>query len=177
MILKVNFKYEKEIWSFLNKTFTVWSIIILIFIFLVGYFTSDFVTTISIIGLFLLIYLGFGIRTIFLIKEKNYYKKYGIKCKGKIKDFKVVKDTHIDLYDGIERIHYLYLVVEYLNPYTNDLVEFTTDRVNGNPYLYLSSLDVTVYVLEDGRAYVTDFKKIKKLKDAVKYQEEYKNQK
>ena len=96
MRIKVNFKYEKEIWSFLNKTFTIWAIVFLIFIFLVGLFTSDFITTIAIIGLFLLVYLGFGIKTLFLIKEKSYYKKYGIKCKGKIKDFKVVRETYID---------------------------------------------------------------------------------
>ncbi len=176
MILKVNFKYEKEIWSFLNRTFTIWSIIILIFIFLVGYFTSDFITTISVIGFFLLIYLGFGIKTIFLIKNKNYYKKNGIKCEGKIKDYKVEEETYISPKDGLERIVNIYLIVEYISPYTNKTVEFITDKVNGNPFTYLSSLDVTVYALEDGRAYATDFKKINKLEDAVKYQEEYKNQ-
>ena len=174
MRIKVNFKYEKEIWSFLNKTFTIWAIVFLIFIFLVGLFTSDFITTIAIIGLFLLVYLGFGIKTIFLIKEKNYYKKYGIKCKGKIKDFKVVRETYIDSDDGIERIVNIYLIVEYISPYTNEVVEFITDKVNGNPYSYLSSLDVTVYALDDGRAYATDFKKIKKFEDAVKYQKDFK---
>ena len=66
------------------------------------------------------------------------------------------------------------LIVEYISPYTNEVIEFITDKVNGNPFTYLSSLDVTVYALEGGSAYVTDFKKIKNLKDAVKYQKDFK---
>lgn len=178
MLMKIYFRYSKEVWSFLNKTFTKFAIGFFIFLLLVGIFCSDFKTTASVLFFILLVYLGFGIKTIAIKKEQNKFIKNGKKCSGIIKDIKVEKG-HTDLVNSWEnRYTIVYLIVEYLNPNTNKLEQFTTESVNGNPYNYLSSLDVTVYVLPDGTAWATDFKRIEKLSDSVKYQtdEKYKNQ-
>lgn len=178
MLIKVYFRYSKEVWSFLNKNFTKCTIGFFIFILLVGIFCSDFKTTTSVLFFILLVYLGFGIKTIAIKKEQNKFIKNGKKCSGIIKDIKVEKG-HTDLVNSWEnRYTIVYLIVEYLNPNTNKLEQFTTESVNGNPYNYLSSLDVTVYVLPDGNAWATDFRRIEKLSDSVKYQtdEKYKKQ-
>lgn len=178
MFIKVYFRYSKEILSFLNKTFTKFAIGFFIFLLLVGIFCSDFKTTASVLFFILLVYLGFGIKTIAIKKEQNKFIKNGKKCSGIIKDVKIEYHHYFDHKDGIERLTYIYLIVEYINPYTNKVVQFTTDKVNGNPYNYLSSLDVTVYVLPDGTAWATDFKRIENLSDSVKYKEnpKYKRQ-
>ena len=144
------------------------------FIFLVGYFISDFKTTISMLGIIGLVYLGFWIKTIRIKKKYKYYEENGTKYNGMIKDIKVVTGRRGPAGD---KYTIVYLVVEYKNPYTNKIEQITTESVNGNPFIYLSSLDVTVYVLKDGKALVTDFKKIKKLTDSVKCQtdEKYRN--
>lgn len=173
MLIKVDFKYAEEKVSFLNKSFTIGAVIFFLFLLLVGYSESDIKTTIDVLGFISIIYLVIGIKTIKIINKKNYFKKNGIKCQGFIKDMKITRGHRglTNTYDN--RYHLVSLIVQYVNPYNNQIEEFVTDYVNGNPFTYLSSLAVTVYVLPDGRKYATDFKKIKNLKDAVKYQEWY----
>lgn len=169
MLIKINFMYKNEVFSFLNKTFTKCAIGFYFFLFLVGFFASDFQTTMSVLGIIALVYLAFLVKTVKIKKKYKYYKENGIKCNGIIKDIKVV-EGHSGLVNTYEnRYDIVYLIVEYKNPYTNQIEQITTESVNGNPFTYLSSLDVTVYVLEDGKTLVTDFKKIKKLTDSVKY--------
>lgn len=176
MLIKINFMYKEEVFSFLNKTFTKCAIGFYIFLFLVGYFVSDFKTTISVLGIIALIYMFILIKTIKIKKKYKYYKENSIRCHGTIKDIKVI-EGHRELLNTYEnRYENVYLIVEYKNPYTNKIEQVTTESVNGNPFIYLSSIDVTVYVLENGQTLVTDFKKINKLTDSVKCQtnEEYK---
>lgn len=178
MLIKINFMYTEEILSFLNKTFTKYAIGFLAFLFLVGYLFSDFKTTISVLGIIVLVYVGFIIKTIKIKKKYKQYKQNGVKCDGIIKDIKVV-EGHSGLLNTYEnRYEIVYLIVEYKNPYTNKIEQITTESVNGNPFTYLSSLDVSVYVLDDGKTLVTDFKRIKKLTDSVKCQNntEYKQE-
>lgn len=176
--IKINFMYSNEVYSFLNKTFTKIAIVFYIFLFLVGYFFSDFKTTMSILGIVLLIYIAFFIKTIKIKKKYKYYKENGIKCDGIIKGTKVEEHEYYD-YDDHDYSHVciIYLIVEYINPYSNEIEKIITERVNGGPFTNLSSLDVSVYVLENGNALVTDFKKIKKLSDSIEYKnnEKYRN--
>lgn len=174
MLIKVNFRYVNEVWSFLNKSFTKWAIIFFIFLLLVGYFVSDFKTTMGVLGFITIIYIGFAIKTLKINNKYKYFMKNGTKTSGTIKDIKV-KEGHAGLTADIDnRYEIVYLIVEFKNPYSNKIEQFTTERVNGNPFIYLSSLDVTVYVLPDGRALATDFKRIKKLSDSVKCQNDEK---
>lgn len=178
MLIKVNFGYVDEVWSFLNKKFTKWAIIFFIFLFLVGYFVSDFKTTLGVLGFITLIYIGFAIKTLKIRNKYKYFMRNGTKTSGIIKDIKV-KEGHTGLTADLDnRYEIVYLIVEFKNPYSDKIEQFTTESVNGNPFIYLSSLDVTVYVLPDGRALATDFKRIKKLSDSVKCQnnEEYKKE-
>lgn len=178
MLIKVNFRYVDEVWSFLNKKFTKWAIIFFIFLLLVGYFVSDFKTTMGVLGFITVIYIGFAIKTLKIKSKYKYFIKNGTRTNGIIKDIKV-EEGHTGLTADIDnRYEIVYLIVEFKNPYSNKVEQFTTESVNGNPFTYLSSLDVTVYVLPDGRALATDFKRIKKLSDSVKCQnnDEYKKE-
>lgn len=177
MLIKVKFRYINEVWSFLNENFTKWAIVFFVSLFLVGYFVSDFKTTMGILGIITLIYIGFVIKTLKIKKKYKFFIKNGTKTSGTIKDIKV-KDGHTGLTAGVDnRYEIVYLIVEFKNPYSNKIEQFTTESVNGNPFIYLSSLDVTVYVLPEGRALATDFKRIKKLSDSVKCQNDEKYKK
>lgn len=174
MTIKVKFRYVSEVSSFLNEKFTIGAIAFFIFLFLVGYFVSDFKTTMEILGIITVIYIGYVIKTLKIIYKYKYFMKNGTKTSGIIKDIKV-KEGYTGLTaDTDNRYTIVYLIVEYLNPYSNIIEQFTTESVNGSPFAYLRSLDVTVYVLQDGRALATDFKRIKRLSDAVKYKQEIK---
>lgn len=69
------------------------------------------------------------------------------------------------------------MIVEYLNTDTNELEQFITQSLNSSSFTYLASLDVTVYVLPDGTAWATDFKRINKLSDSVKNKQNSKHKK
>ena len=72
MLIKVKFRYINEVWSFLNENFTKWAIVFFVFLFLVGYSVSDFKTTMGILGIITLIYIGFVIKTLKIKKNINF---------------------------------------------------------------------------------------------------------
>jgi hypothetical protein len=115
----------------------------------------------GVLGFIMVIYIGFAIKTLKINNKYKYFMKNGIKTSGIIKDIKV-KEGHAGLVADVDnQYEIVYLIVEFKNPYSNKIEQFTTESVNGNPFIYLSSLDVTVYVLSDGRTLATDFKRIK----------------
>lgn len=110
-------------------------------------------------------------------KKAAYGKKKMIEEKarqipGKIVGVKKVRESYYSR--GRQRhrnICHLYLIVEFQNPDTFQTEEYTTkDSVNGNPFLYLKSLDVTVYYRDADHIFVSDFQRIKRLKDNIAYQ-------
>lgn len=164
----IDFKYEKEKFSFLNQNFTLGTMIFVVILILLGVFISDIFLMLEILGVISIGYIIVGIKTLFIVREKNYFKKNGKKCEGLIKGIRIddnynYSNTDFDIVDDV------CLVIEYTNPYTNCLARFVTEPIHGNPYSHLKSLKVTVYVLEEGKAYATNFKKIKRKKDAIKY--------
>lgn len=167
----MDFGYEKEFFSFYNKKFTTYSIIVTICLAILGVIISDLTFILEIVAVCLLFYIIVGVKTSKIAREKNYFKKHGKRCEGIIKGMKI-DEAYNYANDDFEDIDDINLVIEYTNPYTNCLARFVCGPLRGNPYSHLKSLKVTVYVLEDGRAYATNFKKIKKLKDAVKYHDE-----
>lgn len=168
----MDFGYEKEYFSFYNKKFTTWSIVAVVFLLILGIIISDLVLMLEILGVISILFIVLGVRTFMIAKEKKYFKKHGKKCEGIIKGMKI-DEAYNYADDDFEDIDDIHLVIEYTNPYTNCLARFVCGPLRGNPYSHLKSLKVTVYVLEDGKAYATNFKKIKKLKDAIKYHDEH----
>ncbi len=164
----IDFGYEKEHFSFYNKKFTIYSIIVSICLLILGIIISDLMLMLEILIVISIFFLVLGIKTYIITKEKSYFKKYGKKCEGIIRGMKI-DEAYNYANDDFEDIDDINLVIEYMNPYTNCLARFVAGPLRGNPYSHLKSLKVTVYVLEDGRAYATNFKKIKKLEEAVKY--------
>lgn len=167
----MDFGYEKEFFSFYNKKFTTYSIIAVVFLLILGIIISDLVLMLEIIGVCSILFIALGARTIAISREKSFFKKNGKKCVGLIKGMKI-DEAYNYANDDFEDIDDIHLVIEYTNPYTNCLARFVCGPLRGNPYSHLKSLKVDVYVLEDGRAYATNFKKIKKPKDAIKYHDE-----
>lgn len=164
----IDFGYEKEFFSFYNKKFTIYSVITAVCLFVLGIIISDFALIIEVSTVCAVFFIIVGVKTAKIAKEKNFYKKNGKRCEGIIKGMKI-DEAYNYANDDFEDIDDINLVIEYTNPYTNCMARFVSGPLRGNPYSHLKSLKVTVYVLEDGRAYATNFKKIKKLKDAVKY--------
>lgn len=168
---KINFMYENERLSFLNKNFTI--IYVLFVLLLMGIITiiSNKTVMLEMIGVIVLTGLIFGYKTYKFLKAKNFYKKHGKKCTGVIVG--VSADNNCScVNDDFEIYDKIYLVVEYNNPFTNCAARTVSKAVHGNPYSHLASLKVVVYVLEDGRAYITKFKRIKNEKDAIKYHDD-----
>lgn len=165
MTIKVNFMYQEQVWSLYNKTFNMGTILFALLLPL-AYSMSEANDTKYVFIVLALVYLIFIIKTIRIFLRNRKFKKQGTKCKGIIVD-KVVKRG----YSRKSGDHYslVSLLVEYENPRTGEKKSFVTPYVNGCPFTYLSSLDVTVYEMPDGSAWATDFKRIKSLKDAVKY--------
>lgn len=166
---KLNFMYEEEKFSFLNIVFSV--IIGFVSLMLVGimFIVSDLVITIEILAVMIFVYGVIGYRTLVLLKEKNNFLKNGKRCAGTIVGISIDEDctTYVD--DDFDICENIYLVVEYTNPFTNCIARFVSKPVSGNPYNHLSSLKVSVYVLDNGKGYVTNFKKIRSKKEAVRY--------
>lgn len=165
---KIDFMYQKEVFSFRNKKFVIGAILLVVALILFGIFTSDLMLMLEIL---VVICVGYGliaIRTYNVSKEYMDFKKKGKRCEGLIKGISVDENYNYDSED-FETYDNVHLVVEYTNPFTNCLARFVTAPIHGNPYSHLKSLKVVVYVLEDGKAYATGFKKIKKEKDAIKY--------
>lgn len=166
---KLNFMYEEERFSFLNIIFSI--IMVFITLILIGFMLiiSDLFVSMEIIIVLIFIYGFFGYRTFALLKERNMFKKKGRRCAGTIVGISIDEDctTYVD--DDFDITENIYLVVEYTNPFTNCTARFVSKPVYGNPYNHLSSLKVSVYVLENGKGYVTNFKKIIRRKDAIRY--------
>lgn len=172
MLIMIHFRYENEVFSFLNKK-TVYAIMFLYLGGLLGSVFEYFRTKdIEVLFIAIIIWIMISVATIFIarntkkIKKKyRYFMEDGIKLYGKIVDF-VGENSRTR--SSEDETTYLYLIVEYIDPDTSRPIRFKTDHVNGNPYSYLSSLDVDVYV-KNGEAFATNFKCIKRYKDSVEY--------
>ena len=171
MLIKIYFRYFRETFSFYNKKLKIGLIFLIILCPIIAYTNSssdsDFIVSIAVISFLILIYIIIGFHTMIIRKEYKYFEENGIKCNGRI--INMISQNCGRVRQSDDDTYYYYLLVGYVHPTTNKFEQFKTERINGNPYTYLSSLDVTVYVLPDGRALATDFKRIKHLKDSIAY--------
>lgn len=121
-----------------------------------------------IVGIIACIYIGvilfFNIQRIKIKK----FKKDSMKLPGKIIGLKTHRVYNYNSSD-YNVIHYL--IVNYVNPQTGKTEEYTTkERVNGNPFYALKSLDVSVYYKDRDHIWIDDFQRINKLEENVAFQ-------
>lgn len=73
-----------------------------------------------------LIYIGFAIKTLKIKNKYKYFMRNGTKTSGIIKDIKV-KEGYTGLIADLDnRYEIVYLIVEFKNPYSNKIEQFTT---------------------------------------------------
>lgn len=175
MLIRIHFRYTEEIWTTYNKTLNM-AMISIVFLAFIGALvelrtTSELSEQIE-IGL---VFIVLGI--VYLLFALNAYK-VSLRRKERMKGTRIsrgyIKKKIVTSGWSMSRLgdhssgHYSYinLQIQYVDPFTGEEKLLETPRVNGDPFTYLSSLDVTVYVKPDGSAWATDFKWIKSLKDS-----------
>lgn len=169
--MKKGFMYREEVWSLYNKTFNIGTVVFFVLA-LLGCYASEMESSKYVLLLFGVGYLGFVGWTLYLYFRNKSRRRNGLKCRGLIVE-ELLKNEYVGEWNTAkyrkQRRVTIYLSVEYENPQTGQRYRFRTPAVNKEPYTYLSSLAVTVYVLPDGSAWATDFQRIKDPQDAVKY--------
>lgn len=107
----------------------------------------------------------FMVRIISDLSVQNFYKKIrtkGVKLPGEV--LMPFEEYQAAMGGNINYVYFL--LVKYIDPVTQQEVEYKTPKLGFNPYRYLASTDCTVYYL-DGQVYVGDFKKAEKKEDAL----------
>lgn len=99
-------------------------------------------------------------------KELNNIKENGIKVEGTLIKFNEYR-TKTPNPDGRAeyRFHYT-VIVEYVNPYTNEKLQYETPELSFDAHHYLGSKKCSVYILND-KVYVTDFVKLNKGEESI----------
>ena len=173
MLIRIHFRYIEEIWTTYNKTLNIAMISIILLAFvgaLVESITISELPEYIVIGLVFivlgLVYLLFALKAFKVCLRRKKRMKGTRISQGYIKNKIVTSGWRISRSDSDGHYEYINLQIQYINPFTGEERLLETPRVNGDPFTYLSSLDVTVYVKPDGSAWATDFKWIKSLKDS-----------
>lgn len=112
-----------------------------------------------------LIYLLFAWKALKVRLSRKKRMKGARIAQGYIQNKIITSGWSVSRPNGNGDYHYIQLLIQYVDPFTGEEKLLETPRVNGDPFTYLSSLDVTVYAKPDGSAWATDFKCIKSLKD------------
>lgn len=94
-------------------------------------------------------------------KELNNIKEKGIKVEGTLIKFNKYTTTFRSINRGIEYRHHYTVIVEYINPYTNEKLQYETPKLSFDAHHHLGSKKCSVYILND-KIYVTDFVKLNK---------------
>lgn len=168
-LIKIKFDYIGENTSFYGKGAVIGAIAFWLLLLVVGILLSDIKTTAIILGIVSGIYVLFVVSYLRKRNKQRRIKKEARQIPGKIVGVKKVRESYDR--NRQRRRYSLYLIVEFQNPDTLQTEEFTTkESVNGSPFLYLRSLDVTVYYRDADHIFVGGFQRIKRLKDNIAYQ-------
>lgn len=196
MLIMIHFRYKREVYSFLNKKATyIFTFLYLAILSsgLLQYFQekslSALLILISALGFLSVFTVAVALNTSKIKKKYQYFISDSIKVPGKIVDCEVCRGSSRSRYhfnieivgsnrssgDPISssKVRY-YLIVEYICPDTLQTMRFKTPQVNGHPYVYLSALDVDVYI-KNNETFATNFKWIRKYEDSVEYQERHRS--
>lgn len=122
------------------------------------------------IGAFTLFFLSISIACFFgnkrdrkMRKELKNTREKGTKVEGTIVQF------HVHVTHGVDSKHYssyYTLTVEYINPYTNETLQYETPELAFDACHQLGSKKCSVYVLDD-KVYVTDFIGVERGEESV----------
>ena len=166
---------QKGIYNFSSKNKFILILIIIVTIFLVihlvkGFIGSEELSTSEIITYIIIIVLGI-ISSFKLKKENDTYNEIieqGKRVSGTI--IKPIKEMTPDSDAGYNTEYYL--IVKYLDPNTNQELEFKTDQLSFNPFKKLQSNRCSVYILGD-KITASDFEFTSKKEECIfKDQEE-----
>lgn len=146
-------RYITEFYSLYNGWIRNGFLVLMIFGGLVGTLMKVEDTPLTLLVL-LVIYIGFGIWTLIIYIKKMKFIKNGRSTSGVIVDI-LTEYPRNELHHN-EGMMYIKFKVKYKNPFTKKEVITKTPWMTGGASR-LKSNDVTVYVLEDGRDYVTYF--------------------
>lgn len=152
MPFKIKFRYRREALSFLNVPFAIISAVVLVIAVAYNLLVHPPATALKFIGIWVVIFSGFGINTLHYVWMRNRFRKHGIKCKGTVvqsDEFKLYSYPSIQRKEKEKYISWVsfYCIVRYTHPETGEEIEFKTPPVTGNPFMHLESPYVTVYVL------------------------------
>lgn len=172
LLIRIHFRYTEETWTTYNKTLNLamLSIIFLAFIAaLTELKTNSAPSKFIVIGLVFtvigLVYLIFALKALKVLLRRKERMKGARIAQGHIQNMIITSGWSVSRPNGNGQYHYINLLIQYVDPFTGEEKLLETPRVNGDPFTYLSSLDVTVYVKSDQSAWATDFKWIKSLKE------------
>lgn len=173
-MVKVKFDYTTKKTSRISTWKIIVAVLFLMLIFILA-FTSDSMQTSAgrkvnfliveiVVCIYIAVILFFNIQRIKIKK----FKKNSIKIPGKIIGLKTHRFYN---YNSADYNFTYYLIVNYVNPQTGKIEEYTTrESVNASPFYALKSLDVSVYYKDREHIWVNDFKRIKKLQENIAFQ-------
>ena len=104
-------------------------------------------------------------------KELNNIKEKGVKVDGTLIKFNKYTTTFRSVDHGTRYRHHYTVIVEYINPYTNERLQYETPELSFDAHHCLGSKKCSVYILND-KIYVTDFVKLNKGKENIWAQED-----
>ena len=170
-MVKIRFDYNGFRSTFYSKGVIITAIAVWVFFLLLGISQSEPAVTVLILGGLSIFYLVCCFRYLADQRTVAEKKKGAYAIPGKIVGMREWTHTYYSRKHGINRTWYGQLIVEYVNPETFQTEEYITEwTVNGNPFYYLKSLDVTVYYKDADHIWVGDFQRIDKWTDNIAYQ-------
>lgn len=104
-------------------------------------------------------------------KELNNIKEKGIKVEGTLIKFNTYTTTFRSVNRGTEHRRHYTVTVEYINPYTNERLQYETPKLSFDAHHCLGSKKCSIYILND-KIYVTDFVKLNKGEENIWAQED-----
>lgn len=104
-------------------------------------------------------------------KELNNIKNNGIKVEGTLIKFNRYTTRFRRVDSGNEYSTHYTVTVEYINPYTNEKLQYETPELSFDAHHSLGSKKCSVYILDD-KIYVTDFVKLNKGEENIWAQED-----
>ena len=103
-------------------------------------------------------------------KELINIKEKGTKVEGTLIKFNKYTTTFRSVDRGTEHRNHYTVTVEYINPYTNERLQYETPKLSFDAHHSLGSKKCSVYILND-KIYVTDFVKLNKGEENIWAQE------
>ncbi len=169
MISRMDFSFPSTL--FYSKPKIFFAIVVLILGCIGGLANGDLKVFLIVEGFLICLYLLF-IQYYFIKKFKRNSIKYkSIKIPAKIVGIKQQRRMKsLANHSSSSRFYTITkLIVEFVHPITNEVVEHISDTVTSHPFYSLKDLNVNVYYQTDGSILIDDFNRIKKHNENLAY--------